>query len=519
MVNLVVRHGSHMQGNVSSPMMKSPTSIANRIAPLKTTAAGNASAGASERVVPSPIRVPYLRNHNTGHRPVSPLTANDSIFGVMQEAPVTDRTRSIESMEERQQPSEESVNSGNELTCDYDQSITPLYEMLESSQWEQARGRCRSHPQEVHTWIVRRDANDNIRWKLLPLHAAVIFQAPLPVIEAMIAEHPVASAKRDDQGMLPLHLAFRHKSDEVIIEKLLRQYPGGVTVKDRRDRVPLDHAKDAQFSCSMMRLYSETCAKFQQNDQESRGVDIDAAKSVSMRDRRLSTIKEAYEARIKAMNTEHEQAIQELKSKKEKEAQATQTLHTAEMDEMRDLLSREVSSGQKLSQLEAEMSRLAESLAESNQEGKVLRKVVHEQKSQNDTLLTQLHQILKEQKSLHNICMQQQEQLDLAQQMREQLLRTLLQKEDGKSARLSHELCQFSNKVLTRTENLLKDASRGQLDTESEMRKITTDGDGVVAATNAAVATNMADAAATTTWGAMGDHGDDISAITESSHF
>jgi hypothetical protein len=502
--------------------MKSPTAITNRIAPVKASTAG-ASPGAPERIVPSPIRVPYLRSHNTGHRPVSPLTASDSMYGMIQEAPGAVRTLSNENTEERQQPSEGSVNTNNELVCDYDQSITPLYEMLESSQWEEARIRCRTHPQEVHTWIVRRDSNENIRWKLLPLHAAVIFQAPLPVIEPMLTEHPMASAKRDDQGMLPLHLAFRHKSDEILIEKLIRQYPVGVIVKDRRDRVPLDHAKDTQFSFNMMRLYSETYAKCQQSDVENRGDSTDAGRSVSIHDARLvkedtRLIKEAYEARIKAMTKDHEQAMQELKSKEEKEAQAIQTLHNAEMNELRDLLSREVSSGQKVTQLEAELSRLSASLAEANREGKVLRRVVHEQKNQQGTLIAHLHQILQDQKSLHDFCVNQQEQLDEARQWREQLIRTLLQKEDGKAVQLSKEVCQLSNNILIRTESLLKESSCGQLNTDSDLRKISHDGSGGTV-TAPAAATGMADVTDNGAWGAMGDHGDDISAITENSHF
>ncbi|KAG7352763.1 hypothetical protein IV203_008811 [Nitzschia inconspicua] len=520
MVNLVVRHGS--QGNIGSPVLKSPSAIANRISKLVPASTNAASpSAASERIIPSPIRVPYLRDNNGGvgtHRPVSPLTASESMFGVKHETWKVNNRGLPGDSEIRQQPSEGSINSNTELVCDYDQSITPLYEMLESSQWDKARARCHTHPQEVHTWIVRRDANDNIRWKLLPLHAAVIFQAPMPVVEAMLIEYPIAAAKRDDQGMLPVHLAFRHKSEEVLIERMIRQYPGGLTVKDLRDRLPLDHAKENQFSYRMMKLYSETYALCHRATSES----SDANKSMSTHEKtRLDTIKEAYEARIKDMIKEHEHALQQLNSKNEKEAQATQALHNAEMDELRDLLSREVSSGQKVSQLEEEMRRLRESLEEANQEGTVLRRVVHEQKSQQEALVEQLHQILKEQKSLHDYCLQQQEQLDQAHQLREQLLRTLLQKEDGKDLRVSTDVCQLSNKLLSRMETLLKDASLGQLDTESDLRRITNNnGDGMIGAVAAAVAaTTMAETTPATNWGELSDHGDDISAITENSNF
>lgn len=539
MVNLVVRHGSHTQGTAShsSPRMKSPsTSIANRLSKATTTAVTAAASpsaagcGASERIVPSPIRVPFHHNNTNGgtHRPVSPLTASESMFGAAVGVGAShfihhrahSSARVDSEGEIRQQPSEGSINSGSDLVCDYDQSITPLYEMLESSQWDQAGARCRTHPQEVHTWIVRRDTNDNIRWKLLPLHAAVIFQASMAVVEAMLSEHPIAVAKRDDQGMLPIHLAFRHKSSEVLIEKLIRQYPGGLTVKDRKDRLPIDHAKDAQFSFSTMKLYSETYARCQNIG--SAAMMNGGDKSTSLNEKsRLSTIKEAYEARIKDMTKEHEHSLHELKTQKAKEAQSALALHNAEMDELRDLLSREVSSGQKVSQLEGELSRMAEALAASNQEGKVLRRVVHEQKSQHETLVEQLHRISQDQKSLHDSCLQLQEQLDQAHQLREQLIRTLLQKEDGKDVRVSNDACQLSSKLLTQTETLLKECSRGgQRDaSETDVRKTPVSTGRVTSLTGAAAPATADAAPSTAPWGEMADHEDDISAITEISHF
>ena len=160
-------------------------------------------------------------------RPWSPLTQNESVFrgttsrgrggrggeggegGGGAGAGAGARTHSLDNNssddDERQQPSLSSISSRNkgEIICDYDRSVTYLYEMLESSNWEGACDRCRSRPQEVHTWVARRDTHGEIRWKILPLHAAIIFQAPLTVVECLLKEHPIAAAKRDDQGMLP----------------------------------------------------------------------------------------------------------------------------------------------------------------------------------------------------------------------------------------------------------------------------------------------------------------------------
>jgi hypothetical protein len=145
-----------------------------------------------------------------------------------------------------------------EPICDYDTSATELYELLESSAWERARSRCRSHPEEVKTWIVRKDAATTVRWKLLPLHASIIFQSPNYLVSAILEQYPAAAQRQDDQQMLPLHLAFRHKhEDEDLLELLLVKYPKAVMLKDRRDRVPLEHARDAKFSAKLMRLYAD----------------------------------------------------------------------------------------------------------------------------------------------------------------------------------------------------------------------------------------------------------------------
>jgi len=145
-----------------------------------------------------------------------------------------------------------------EHVCDYDSSPTQLYELLESSSWERARSRCRSHPEEVRTWIVRKDKSHAVRWKLLPLHAAIIFQSPNFLVSALMEQYPQATARQDDQGMLPLHLAFRHKhEDEDLLELLLVQYPKAVLLKDRRDRVPLEHGRESKFSAKLMRLYAD----------------------------------------------------------------------------------------------------------------------------------------------------------------------------------------------------------------------------------------------------------------------
>jgi ankyrin repeat protein len=125
------------------------------------------------------------------------------------------------------------------LECDYDLDPTQLYESLQLRNWEAAVDRCKEHEKEARTWVSRKERDGKLRWRLLPLHAAVIFKAPEFVIEALLAAYPKATECKDDQGMLPLHLAFRSGSSEGVVTFLLTANPQSINVKDRKGRIPL----------------------------------------------------------------------------------------------------------------------------------------------------------------------------------------------------------------------------------------------------------------------------------------
>jgi len=126
---------------------------------------------------------------------------------------------------------------------------------------------------ESAVWIVRKEPSGKLRWRMLPLHAALIFQAPFAVVEGLLEVFPAAASQKDDQGMLPLHLAMRNfgsinsaagtdakkiskspsssssssKSKMAasttdlwqILEELLTVFPAAVFSKDRKGRTPL----------------------------------------------------------------------------------------------------------------------------------------------------------------------------------------------------------------------------------------------------------------------------------------
>eukprot|EP00978_Attheya_sp_CCMP212_P019577 scaffold55090_cov53-Attheya_sp.AAC.1 len=160
------------------------------------------------------------------------------------------------------------ASCGQEVSSATLEGTTELYHLLEESEWEAAGQRCQSHPEEAEHWLVRwgDDEQDDLRWKLLPLHAAIIFQCPVPdLIVTLCDTFRDACREPDDQGMLPLHLAFRNLRiptqygtaaavaaannednddgvEERIICILLDACPEAMFVKDNRNRIPLIHA-------------------------------------------------------------------------------------------------------------------------------------------------------------------------------------------------------------------------------------------------------------------------------------
>ncbi|KAL3936161.1 MAG: hypothetical protein SGBAC_008460 [Bacillariaceae sp.] len=134
------------------------------------------------------------------------------------------------------------VSSPRALECDYDKNPTNLYTAIERKDWEHAIDIIHSDEAEEQagTWVLRKELNGKLRWRLLPLHAAVMFRCPMKLVELLLADFPLGAQSKDDQGMLPLHLAFRNESSWETIEELMTAFPQAIFVCDRKGRTPLD---------------------------------------------------------------------------------------------------------------------------------------------------------------------------------------------------------------------------------------------------------------------------------------
>jgi len=206
------------------------------------------------------------------------------------------------------------------------------------------------------------------------------------------------------------------------------------------------------------------------------------------------------------------QAKEDLQRNREK--------HVEEIVELKGQVARAKIAGKKASELEGQFRGLSNALGDATRELESLRKVVQEQKEQKEAFADEMIQILNVQRALDERCNKQQEQLDQAQKLREQLLRTLLQKENGKTIEVSNEICEISRNNLARTEMLINTLSLDPSDRtmQNSHNQIPSNIQSYRGSED--LPSDCDNAPTNPSWPAEPpeDHGDDISAITDSSY-
>mmetsp|Transcript_22278 Transcript_22278/g.52966 ORF Transcript_22278/g.52966 Transcript_22278/m.52966 type:complete len:736 (-) Transcript_22278:137-2344(-) len=201
---------------------------------------------------------------------------------------------------------EDSENETEER--EFDKNPTVLYALVQKKLWKETVARAKTNPEEARAYISRKEKDGRIRWRLLPLHAAIVFKAPEDVIEALLSSYPKAAEAKDDQGMLPLHLAFRNNATEGVVNLILLAYPESVNSPDRKGRVPLTLAK--AVASPKRELYIQALEK---------GPSHYAVTALACaRERIIAEQKEMYDSQIENARTSHEAAINEIKAEAEK---------------------------------------------------------------------------------------------------------------------------------------------------------------------------------------------------------
>jgi hypothetical protein len=339
-------------------------------------------------------------------------------------------------------PSETSSQS-DELICNYDMDRTKLHRLLEASAWDAVVARCQTDPIEARTWMIRHHKQTNkLRWRLLPLHTAVIFASPFSVVSELLKTYPAAASKPDDQGMIPLHLAFRHyENDERILQELLQAYPEGVNVKDYKGRMPIDLGRKGEglYSATLISQYSAAFAAATPNDErETKNPvslkyerasspnpaqdDLDQVASTikSGHAKEIAAVKGFYEERIQSMVAQTMKSLANLKMDAEEANRDLRDQHYRDMSTMRELLA--VSQKEKDT---GDSERLRKEIVDLKL---ALQRARSEQAANapNENLSGQILQIRKDHETLQVLIRAQQVELDTAQEIRAVMLKTLM---------------------------------------------------------------------------------------------
>ena len=168
---------------------------------------------------------------------------------------------------------------------DYDYKPTRLFAFIQQQAWPMVLTQLQHHPHEAKVWVFRKarpekapnvhdadenkealtvqhsssvvdDVNFRFRWRLLPLHAAIILGAPSEIIQEIIRAYPDGAKKSDERGSLPVHLAASRldvdPEGEKVVLQLFGAHPDSIDIQDRKGRTATELAKLARSRKGIM---------------------------------------------------------------------------------------------------------------------------------------------------------------------------------------------------------------------------------------------------------------------------
>jgi hypothetical protein len=111
---------------------------------------------------------------------------------------------------------------------------------------------------DCKTWVVTRgQKEDQLRFRALPLHAALVFGAPDDLVMKIYNSYPLAARGRDVRGRLPIHLAMEHNASSTIVSMLIEAFPKGIFATDKKDMTPLDYIDDSTNDAARVQMKKE----------------------------------------------------------------------------------------------------------------------------------------------------------------------------------------------------------------------------------------------------------------------
>lgn len=312
------------------------------------------------------------------------------------------------------------LRSPPHIECDYDLNPSKLYKLIEAKDWTASILRTRSNPEEAQTWVKRTEKDGKLRWKLLPLHAALILRSPGDVVAALIKVYTQGAQCKDDQGMLPLHLAFQKEAPEDAVEVLLRVYPEAVKVKDKRAKTPLERTRVNVQPTSVMNAYSHAC------------VHAERASIIEEQER-------IYDIKFQTMRETHDKEMEALKQRMQSEIDELGHVRNEALHSARELSLYDLSSTHNvIGVLKDEIECLKQTVSDLTKVNVSYKTALEDMKSKRDDLSQALIRMAFEQDAIVKAAQQQKEGMDAATMVREKMMQAISQQET--ESRLKAEL-------------------------------------------------------------------------------
>jgi hypothetical protein len=118
-------------------------------------------------------------------------------------------------------------------------------------QWDRCVSICQTQPNNAKLWTNRLGLFEGIKdSKVLPIHEALVAEAPIHVIEALLFAYPDSVyCKESSYQRLPLHCACRKNARLDVVDLLCQKYADAALTADSLGRLPREFFLE-DLSCS-----------------------------------------------------------------------------------------------------------------------------------------------------------------------------------------------------------------------------------------------------------------------------
>lgn len=225
---------------------------------------------------------------------------------------------------------------------DYDKNPTDLFQALEARQFgyadEMFHQVNKQFTKDCKTWVVARGQKKNssqLRFRALPLHAALVFGAPDDMVKKILNAYPKATRGRDVKGRLPIHLAMEHNASEEMITSIIESFPKGFLAKDKKEMTPLDYI-NGNMERAYMKKYIPLIAQAKvEQEREKWELELQQAletQKVSLKNDPVymesvisavtNDVETSYASKMELLESTYKKEIELLKKKHDSETQA-----------------------------------------------------------------------------------------------------------------------------------------------------------------------------------------------------